>query len=218
MSYLDDNGLLYFWQKIKTLLAGKVNVVNGKGLSTNDYTTAEKNKLAGLSNYSLPTASTTVLGGVKIGDNLTIGTDGKLSAVQGVYNLPTASSTVVGGVKVGTNLTISNGVLSATDTKYNPATSSANGLMSSADKAKLDGFGNASTYALKSDITGMYKFKGTKATYAQLPTTGNATGDVWDVTESGMNYVWTGTAWDALGQVFTITVITNAEMDTILAS
>lgn len=31
--------------------AGKVDKVTGKGLSTNDYTTAEKNKLAGLSNY-----------------------------------------------------------------------------------------------------------------------------------------------------------------------
>lgn len=32
-------------------LNGKVNTVDGKGLSTEDYTTAEKNKLAGLSNY-----------------------------------------------------------------------------------------------------------------------------------------------------------------------
>lgn len=32
-------------------LDGKVNTEEGKGLSTNDYTTAEKTKLAGLSNY-----------------------------------------------------------------------------------------------------------------------------------------------------------------------
>ena len=32
-------------------ISGKVDKVTGKGLSTNDYTTAEKNKLAGLSNY-----------------------------------------------------------------------------------------------------------------------------------------------------------------------
>ena len=35
-----------------TALANKVDVVSGKGLSTNDYTTEEKNKLAGLSNYN----------------------------------------------------------------------------------------------------------------------------------------------------------------------
>lgn len=36
---------------ISSLSSGKVDKVTGKGLSTNDYTTAEKNKLAGLNNY-----------------------------------------------------------------------------------------------------------------------------------------------------------------------
>ncbi len=36
---------------ITTALNGKVDTETGKGLSTNDYTTAEKTKLAGLSNY-----------------------------------------------------------------------------------------------------------------------------------------------------------------------
>lgn len=36
---------------ITTALNGKVDAETGKGLSTNDYTTAEKTKLAGLSNY-----------------------------------------------------------------------------------------------------------------------------------------------------------------------
>lgn len=34
--------------KIKTALGGKVDVVSGKGLSTNDYTSAEKQKLSGI--------------------------------------------------------------------------------------------------------------------------------------------------------------------------
>lgn len=34
--------------KIKTALSGKVDVVSGKGLSTNDYTSAEKTKLSGI--------------------------------------------------------------------------------------------------------------------------------------------------------------------------
>lgn len=37
--------------RVGNLESGKVDKINGKGLSTNDYTTAEKNKLAGLSNY-----------------------------------------------------------------------------------------------------------------------------------------------------------------------
>jgi hypothetical protein len=34
--------------KIKTALGGKVDAVSGKGLSTNDYTSAEKQKLSGI--------------------------------------------------------------------------------------------------------------------------------------------------------------------------
>jgi hypothetical protein len=36
------------------------------------------------------------------------------------YTLPTASATTLGGIKVGNNLTISNGVLSASNTTYDP--------------------------------------------------------------------------------------------------
>lgn len=46
--YLDATGLSHFYAKIKALLDDKVDKVAGKGLSTNDYTTAEKNKLSGI--------------------------------------------------------------------------------------------------------------------------------------------------------------------------
>jgi len=53
----------------------KVDKVDGKGLSTNDYTDAEKTKLAGIATgankYTLPTATSSVLGGVKTGSNIT---------------------------------------------------------------------------------------------------------------------------------------------------
>lgn len=48
MKFLDYDGLLYFWQQVKSKLSSKVDKVDGKQLSTNDYTTAEKNKLAGI--------------------------------------------------------------------------------------------------------------------------------------------------------------------------
>lgn len=79
MNYVDKNGLSRFLTKIKALLANKVDKVSGKGLSTNDYTTTEKTKLAGLKNYTLPTASSSTLGGVKVGSNLSI-SSGVLSA------------------------------------------------------------------------------------------------------------------------------------------
>lgn len=48
MGYLDLTGLQKVKAHIENLLFGKVDKVDGKGLSTNDYTTAEKNKLSGI--------------------------------------------------------------------------------------------------------------------------------------------------------------------------
>lgn len=68
-------------------------------------------------------------------------------------------------------------------------------------------------------LTEIYKYKGSVATVSALDNIATkAVGDVYNVTANGVNYAWTGTAWDALGGEFDITSITNAEIDTILAS
>lgn len=38
LNLLDENGTLYLWQRLKLKFANKVDVVPGKGLSTNDLT------------------------------------------------------------------------------------------------------------------------------------------------------------------------------------
>lgn len=95
----------------------KVDKVIGKQLSTEDYTTEEKTKLSGIddnaNNYTLPAATTTTLGGIIVGDRLSIDSTGKLVATY-TYTLPTASSTVLGGVKTGSNITNTNGTISLT--------------------------------------------------------------------------------------------------------
>ena len=102
------------YEALIAAIAGKVDKVEGKGLSTEDYTTAEKTKLAGIeagaNNYTLPTATASALGGIKVGANLAIDS--------------------------------STGVLSG---DYSAATTSAAGLMSSTDKAKLDGIAAGAT-------------------------------------------------------------------------
>ena len=64
----------------------KVNKVGGKGLSTNDYTTPEKNKLAAIeaeaNKYVLPAATASALGGVKIGSNITLANGGTISITK----------------------------------------------------------------------------------------------------------------------------------------
>lgn len=306
MAFLNYDGLLYFWQKIKALLAGKVDKVDGKGLSTNDYTTAEKTKLAGLMNYIHPTTSgnkhipaggsaNQILGWSADGtakwvnekdttysvmSGATVDADGKSGLVPsptkgaqrwldstGAWTTPpnttygAASTTSAGlmsaadktkldGIAAGANkyvhpsytahdsglykitvdatghvsavTAVAKGDITAlgipsTNTTYNDATQGTHGLMSTADKKKLDAFGAANTYALKSDITAMYRYKGSVASYDKLPTSGQTIGDVYDVGD-GMNYAWNGEKWDGLGQVFTIDAIQNTEIDTILAS
>lgn len=95
----------------------KVDKVIGKQLSTEDYTTEEKTKLSGIddnaNNYTLPAATTTTLGGIIVGDRLSIDDTGKLVATY-TYTLPTASNTVLGGVKIGSNITNTNGTISLT--------------------------------------------------------------------------------------------------------
>lgn len=166
--YLDKNGLLYLWGKIKGLVNGKVDKADGMGLSANDFTDADKAKLAGLENYTLPAATADTLG----------------------------------GVKVGTGLTVNAGVLSA-----------AGG--GTADAVEWGNILNKPDVALKSDLTQVYRYKGSVTNYASLPMVENVVGDVWNVESTGMNYAWTGENWDALGETLSIESITNAEIDAI---
>lgn len=243
MAYLDYDGLLYFWQKIKEKINAKQDAVSGKGLSTNDYTTDEKTKLTNIednaNNYTHP-EHTAYSNGF-----YTFTVDG-LGHVTSATKVVKSDITALGIPSENTTYSVMSGATSTTngtsglvpmpasgkqgqflrgdgtwaspeDTTYTVATSAANGLMSSTDKSKLDAFGSADTYAKKSDIVGMYKYKGSVDSTSDLPTSGNSTGDVYDV-GNGMNYAWNGTAWDALGEIFSITSVTNTEIDTILAS
>lgn len=99
-------------------LTNYVEKEEGKGLSTNDYTTEEKKKLAGLNNYTHPAYIQQASGLYKV----TVDATGHVSAVEAV-----------------TKDDITGLGIPAQDTTYAPATSEANGLMSKEDKAKLDG-------------------------------------------------------------------------------
>lgn len=63
---LTQNDTFVVQSKQNQINNNKVDKVSGKGLSTNDYTDADKNKLSKLENYELPVAATNTLGGVKV--------------------------------------------------------------------------------------------------------------------------------------------------------
>ena len=127
----------------------------------------DKTKLDGIAtganNYSLPTASSSTLGGVKVGTNLSI-SSGVLSATDTKYDAATQSAaglmsatdkTKLDGIATGaTKITVDTALSSSSTNPVqnkvvnsalagkastSTATTSANGLMSSSDKTKLNG-------------------------------------------------------------------------------
>lgn len=130
-------------------LSTKVEQESGKGLSTNDYTTAEKTKLAGL---------------------------------------PVGSSVVL-----------------TSDPRLTPATSSKAGLMTAADKVQLDSTMTSTEIENKINtaISSVYRVKGSVASYANLPTSNVIVGDVYNITDTGANYVAISInpiTWDKLSE------------------
>ncbi len=105
-------------ESVNTALSEKVDKETGKGLSSNDYTSDEKTKLAGLSNYTHPSYTARAQGLYKI----TVDAQGHVSAATAAAK---SDITALG--------------IPAQDTTYSVATTSANGLMSASDKTKLDG-------------------------------------------------------------------------------
>lgn len=202
--YLDQDGLLYLWNsKIKPALAKYLPLAGG--------TMTGKLKLSGAPTEDMDAATK------KYVDD-SVGNAGGGDMLKSVYDT-NGNGIVDNAEKVGGH-TVAKDVpedAAFTDTTYEAATASTPGLMSAADYTKLAAFSAASEYAKKTDVSGLYKWKGSKASYSLLPTTGNEAGDVWNTEDTGMNYAWTGEAWDALGAMFEIQSITNTEIDTITA-
>ena len=109
MAWMDTDGLRYLWSKV---VAKFVRKESGKGLSTNDYTTAEKNKLAGIVDMKGASASTAGTHGLVPAP--AAGNQGKYLKGDGTWGTPP-------------------------NTTYGDATQSTHGLMSATDKKKLDG-------------------------------------------------------------------------------
>lgn len=343
-NYLDKTGLALVWEKIKNLASGKVDKIDGKGLSTNDYTSDEKTKLANIAsgaqvnvlegiqkngttvtitnkiaNIAVPTktsditndsgfitsadvpegaaASTTTPkmdGTAAVGTETTfargdhihptdtsraaasdvttlsgrvddledaVGTGGTVdskieaaiqdldSSIAATTNQAIASVTVVDGKITGsTKITVpTNNNQLTNGAGYQTASDVSTAISGKADSATtLAGYGITDAYtisgtqsyvtglgyqtasdvstAISSAITTVMDYKGTKATVADLPSTGNKQGDVWHVTADDGEYAWNGTAWEELGSSIDLSgyveeseliAITSAEINTI---
>lgn len=166
--YLDTTGLTYLWGRLKSYFVAQEE---GKGLSTNDYTSAEKSKLAGIAsganNYTHPTSSGNkhIPSGGSSGQILRWSADGTAawgadnnttySAMTGATSSTAGTSGLTPAPAAGTanRYLRSDGTWAVppdTNTTYGLASSNSNGLMSSSDKAKLDSA--PTTASVKSQI------------------------------------------------------------------
>ena len=191
---------------------------------------------------------------LNLGVGTVMGVGAEYTAGEGIWiedhviNADVTQEEVDGKAAVGHKHVIADvdGLQAALDAKASTgtATTDAAGLMSAADKSKLDGFGSASTYAKKGTtlggygitdaytkaqtdsaisnaVSGLYRYKGSVASVDKLPAS-PATGDVYNIETAskygapGANVAWNGSAWDSLGEVFSITAISNTEIDGIL--
>ena len=158
--FIDPEGLQYLWSKLKALFNGKVDKVTGKGLSTNDYTTTEKNKLSGIASgaevnqnafSNIKVGSTTVSADAKTdtleiaaGSNITITPDATndkitIAATNTTYG---AAGSSLGLVKSGGDVTISSGTITVNDDSHNHTIANVDGLQTALD-GKLSTSGTA---------------------------------------------------------------------------
>lgn len=229
--YLDENGLLYYNQKLNTKFEGKVDKDGSKVLSDVNFTTAYESKLNSLKNYTLPTASAETLGGIKVGAGLQISEQGTLSATGGGTadsvdweNVQDKPTTIAGyGITDASisNKTITLGSNSVTvPTNNNQLTNGAGyQTASQVQSAIADAVG---------DITG-FDFQ----IVEELPGTGQK-GVIYLISNSGTGqniydeYIWTGTAFEKIGTTdvdlsnywskIDLVAIQNSEIDTIVGA
>lgn len=144
LKFLDlETGLPHLWslitnkinevkdtvESLSTTVSGKVDAVSGKGLSTNDYTTTEKTKLAGIAEGATKTTID--------------------SSMSSTSTNPVQNKVVYTQLAEKASTTTTDSLASratALETKTTTAaTQSAMGMMSAADKTKLDGIATGAT-------------------------------------------------------------------------
>lgn len=173
----------------------------GKVLSTNDFTNAYKTKLDGIEaganktvvDESLNKESTNPV------QNKAIATKLEEITSQGgepntIETIKVNGSPLVPDGSKAVNISVPTKVSQLTnDSGYQTA-------------ANVEQTLTSKNYATKSDISSVYKYKGSVETYAELPESEQQIGDVYNVetadsshgVKAGDNVAWNGTAWDVL--------------------
>lgn len=224
-NFLDKDGLIHFWAKIKEKFVQKELKTGSqdtyKVLSDNNLTDALVQKIndAGSSSfngqYSALTGKPSIEGHEVATGDQTAASLGLETPSGAQAKADAAKSAAVDEVKT-LGYQTSTQVESAITAKGYATADSVDSKVNAA-KAELQG---KITEAVSSALT----YKGVKATKAELPVEGNKTGDMWHVTEDANEYAWDGSKWEPMGGAVDLSgymkktdmvALTNGEIDNV---
>lgn len=231
---LDENGVLYLWGKIKTLVFGKVDKVEGKSLVDDTEITRLKN----VKNYddtAVKKDITTMQGKIETLEQNGYDDTQLRKDIADTYETKANVTTHTGNTTVH--------ITAAERTAWNQAEANAktyaDGLAGNYDakgsattaETNAKSYTDAEIGKVKAKMVAGMHYKGSVDNYSDLPTT-NEVGDMWNVktasehNKAGDNVVWDGKAWDNQGGTIDlsayvkdtdIVAITNEEIDKITA-
>ena len=177
----------------------------------------------------IPIATTSVIGGVKIGTGLSIDSAGVLSSnnsitIDSILNTASDNPVKNSAITVALNnkankteiptniseLTNDAGYLTSyteidpTVPSWAKASSKPTYTFSEIDSkpTTISGYGISDAYTktqIDNLVAGVLHYKGTKAAISNLPTSSNVIGDTWHITADGSEWAWDGTSWQELG-------------------
>lgn len=232
---LDENGVLYLWGKIKTLVFGKVDKVEGKSLVDDTEITRLKN----VKNYddtAVKKDITTMQGKIETLEQNGYDDTQLRKDIADTYETKANVTTHTGNTTVH--------ITAAERTAWNQAEGNAktyaDGLAKNYDakgsattaETNAKSYTDAEIGKVKAKMVAGMHYKGSVDNYSDLPTT-NEVGDMYNIktastnNKAGDNVVWDGTVWDNQGGTIDlsgyvkdtdIVALTNAEIDTITAS
>ena len=170
---------------LNAAIGNKVDKVTGKGLSTNDYTTAEKNKLSGIATGAevnqnafskVVVGSTTVEADTKTdtltlvaGSNVTItpdATNDKIT-ISSTHTTYGGAGTDLGLVKTGGDVTIESGVITVNDNSHSHTIANVTGLQSALDSKAAASHGTHVTYSTTAPLANGTASAGSASTVAR---------------------------------------------------
>lgn len=217
------NAITYVLQKIKIVKMELESKINSKSDFSGKYDDLD-NKPSALPN---PKSLTFTGGATGVYDGSEAVTIDIPQGSTGV-DLTAATADKLGGIKTqakGENDTVA-AKIGPDNNLYVPKYPEV--YMTQTDKEKLDEFQSEDKYAKKSDITTVYRYKGTLPDDKALPESPEV-GDTYNLTASsvygdGMNVAWNGEVWDPMGAIIDLSgyvqrdeiqEIGNAEIDNI---